>query len=238
MFDPARLLDQIDAATDHVLETAAGFTDADVRAPSLLPGWSRGHVLTHLARNADGGRRLLGWARTGIESFEYPSLDARAAEIDAGSARPAAELLADVRESAANFATAYRQMPPDAWNHTVRWTTGHHYPAARAADSRLTELLIHHVDLAAAYTPKDWPADFVEERLTAVTAAFDRRPDAPPMRLHGTDTATSYAIGQDPAAPLISGPAHALLAWLHGRSTGADLTLTGAPSLPDPPFLY
>ncbi|MEV7393377.1 maleylpyruvate isomerase N-terminal domain-containing protein, partial [Streptomyces sp. NPDC091215] len=58
-FDPATTLDQINAATGHLLETAARFTDADVRAPSLLPGWSRGHVLTHVARNADGGRNLL-----------------------------------------------------------------------------------------------------------------------------------------------------------------------------------
>jgi maleylpyruvate isomerase len=28
--------------------------EADVRAPSLLPGWTRGHVLSHIARNADG----------------------------------------------------------------------------------------------------------------------------------------------------------------------------------------
>ena len=65
-FDPAATLRQINAATGQLLQTVAQFTDADVRAPSLLPTWSRGHVLTHLARNADGGRRLLLWARTGV----------------------------------------------------------------------------------------------------------------------------------------------------------------------------
>lgn len=83
-FDPAATLDQISAATAQVLDTAAQFTDADARAPSLLPNWSRGHVLTHLARNADGGRRLLIWARTGVEMAEYPSVAARAEEIEAG----------------------------------------------------------------------------------------------------------------------------------------------------------
>ena len=45
-FDPADLLDQIVAASERLLDTTARLSDADVRAPSLLPGWSRGHVLT------------------------------------------------------------------------------------------------------------------------------------------------------------------------------------------------
>jgi len=94
-FDPAATLRQIDAATERLLLTADRFNDDQVRAPSLLPDWSRGHVLTHLARNADGGRRLLRWARTGVETAEYPSLAARAEEIEAGAGRSAAELVAD-----------------------------------------------------------------------------------------------------------------------------------------------
>ncbi len=40
-------------ATERLLATAARLTDEDLRAPSLLPGWTRGHVLAHVARNAD-----------------------------------------------------------------------------------------------------------------------------------------------------------------------------------------
>ncbi|MEU6967194.1 maleylpyruvate isomerase N-terminal domain-containing protein [Kitasatospora aureofaciens] len=94
-FDPAAELARIRAATGLLLRTAARLCDADVRAPSLLPGWSRGHVLTHLARNADGGRRLLSWARTGVPTPEYPGLAERDARIEAGAGRGAAELVAD-----------------------------------------------------------------------------------------------------------------------------------------------
>ena len=238
MFDPASLLDQIDDATGRLLDTAAGFTDAGVREPSLLPGWSRGHVLTHLARNADGGTRLLTWARTGIESYEYPSMEARAAEIEQGAGRGAAELLADVRESAEAFAAAYRAMTPDAWNHVVRWTAGQEHAAARAADARLTEVNIHHVDLAAAYTAKDWPADFIADHLRTVAAAFDRRGDAPSLRLQAVDSGLTWTIGRSDAAPVVSGPQHVLLAWLLGRSDGTGLELRGARVLPELPFLY
>jgi maleylpyruvate isomerase len=47
-------LGRIQEATGRLLATAAALTDAQAREPSLLPGWTRGHVLTHIARNADG----------------------------------------------------------------------------------------------------------------------------------------------------------------------------------------
>ena len=237
-FDPAAVLDQITAATEDLMRTAARFTDADVSAPSLLPDWSRGHVLTHLARNADGGRRLLIWARTGTETAEYPSLEARAAQIEEGAGRGAAELLADVRDSAAAFEAEYRSMPPEAWNRIVRWTRGQQRPAARAADSRLSEVLVHHADLDAGYTPAQWPADFVRTMLGRVAASFTAREDAPAMRLYATDTDTEYEIGGARPAPVIHGPQSSLLAWLMGRSQGADLPVHGAAGLPEPPFLY
>ncbi len=71
--DPGRLLARIQAATGRLAVTAGTLTDAQTREPSLLPGWSRGHVLTHIARNADGLGNLLVWARTGVETPQYPS---------------------------------------------------------------------------------------------------------------------------------------------------------------------
>jgi maleylpyruvate isomerase len=213
-------------------------SEAAVRAPSLLPGWSRGHVLTHLARNADGGRHLLVWARTGVETPEYPSTAAREEQIEAGAGRGAEALVADLRESAGRFAVEYRRMTTEAWSRTVRWTAGQERPAARAADSRLTEVLVHHVDLDAGYTPARWPADFVEAMLGRVVASFGARVGAPAMRLRATDTETSYAIGPDGPAPVIEGPGSTLLAWLMGRAPGTDLSVRDGAALPEPPFLY
>lgn len=237
-FDPAAVLEQIDAATEHLLRTASRFTDSDVRAPSLLPGWSRGHVLTHLARNADGGRRLLVRARTGVETAEYPSLAARDEEIEDGAGRSADALVADLRDSAARFAAEYRRMTPAAWGRKVRWTRGQERPAARAADSRLTEVLVHHVDLDAGYTPAQWPAPFVHDMLDRVVTSFSARDDAPPMRLHATDTDTRYSISGAQPAPEIHGVESSLLSWLMGRSPGHDLTTEDHAALPEPPFLY
>ena len=46
-------------STEAVFTDIEGLTDDQAREPSLLPGWSRGHVLTHLARNADAMVNLL-----------------------------------------------------------------------------------------------------------------------------------------------------------------------------------
>ncbi|WP_433466190.1 maleylpyruvate isomerase N-terminal domain-containing protein [Spirillospora sp. CA-128828] len=224
-------LAEIEAATRSLLATAARLDDGGVRAPSLLPGWTRGHVLTHVARNADGGTRLLTWARTGVESYEYRSLEARAAEIEDGAGRPAGALLADVRDSAGRFAEAYALMPDEAWERTVQWTTGARHPAARAADARLTEVLVHHVDLDAGFTPRDWPAGFTTRMLASVTASYARRDDAPDLRLRATDTGEEHGRGD----LLVTGSATSLLAWLMGRSPGTGLTGAGGVQLP---FLY
>ena len=52
--DLQRELDGVVAAHAALGQALDVLTDEQVRSPFLLPGWSVGHVLTHLARNADG----------------------------------------------------------------------------------------------------------------------------------------------------------------------------------------
>ena len=56
------------------------------RRPSLLPGWSVGHVLTHLARNGDSVVWRLEGAALGELRDQYPGgLEQRREDIDAGA---------------------------------------------------------------------------------------------------------------------------------------------------------
>ncbi|MGH3125717.1 MAG: maleylpyruvate isomerase N-terminal domain-containing protein, partial [Streptosporangiaceae bacterium] len=186
----AEVLAELDGATAGLVRGLDGLTDAEAREPSLLPGWSRGHVLTHLARNAEGGTRLLIWARTGEPGYEYRSVAARAQAIEDGAARPAAELAEDVQRTAAALQEAAAAMPPDGWPHTVTWTTGHETPAEHVPLSRLAEVLLHHVDLSLGYGPDDWPAGWTAWMLDrAVESMNDERRLAPlTAGLHATDT--------------------------------------------------
>ena len=100
----------------RLLATATGRSaTTQAREPSLLPGWSRGHVLTHIARNADGLGNLLRWARPAPRPRCTPVPRAAATDIEAGAGRPAADLAADMRESAAAFAAEAAELPDEAW---------------------------------------------------------------------------------------------------------------------------
>ena len=233
-------LSQLQSATAELAGAIGALSDADTRAPSPLPGWTRGHVLTHLARNAEGGTRLLEWARTGVPSYEYASVAARAAEIEQGAGRPAAVLAADVRSSADRFFAAADGMPPQAWERTVRWTTGDEADAALIAAMRLGEVLIHHVDLDIGYRPRDWPAPFVSDYLDRAVTALSGHVEWPgAVRMEASDTGRVHEVGAITSASVVlTGPEYALLSWLLGRSDGGELSRAGNGPLPEVPPLY
>jgi maleylpyruvate isomerase len=230
--DPGALQERIDAATGRLLADVGALTDDQVSDRSLLPGWSRGHVLTHIARNADGLRNLLAWARTGIETRQYPSRQAREADIAAGAGRTAAELAADLEESAARFASDAASMPESAWATEVQDMLGAAHPAWFVLFRRLTEIEVHHVDAGLGYRPADWPQPFVTDLLERVLGDFAVRADVASCVLKGTDTGRSLRTGPEPEADeavmIVSGPERDLLAWLIGRAAGTGLSVTGA----------
>ena len=231
-------LGRLAAATSRLLATATALSDAQVREPSSLPGWTRGHVLTHIARNADGLGNLLIWARTGTETPMYPSARSRGDDIEAGAGRPAAVLAADVRESAAAFAAQAATVPDDAWSTQVRALYGPPFPALGVLGRRLSEVEIHHVDVGAAYSPDDWPADFVSDALPRVAESFAGRDGMPPCVVSAEGAQGPFRLGPEQAgspAVVIHGQPADLLAWLLGRGDGARLTLARGDTLPELP---
>jgi maleylpyruvate isomerase len=237
--DLASSLETLAKATDQLLDTVRSLTDEEVAGPSLLPGWTRGHVLTHLARHADSYTRALRGARTGGDTSRYPSTEVRDAEIEAGAGRSAAELAEDVRVSAETLAEVLQTLPAEAWQVEVERLPGvPGHPAAGTPWARLKELVIHHVDLDAGYSPAHWPAEFVAPCLEQVVHDFDGREDFPPLSLHAEDTDRRFTVRGGTAAagaPTVSGPEPALLAWLIGRSTGDGLDVEPDGPLPAVP---
>ena len=60
------------ASHQRLLGTLEALDDATARHPSRLPDWTVGHVLTHLARNADSHVHILGAAMRGDAVEQYP----------------------------------------------------------------------------------------------------------------------------------------------------------------------
>jgi maleylpyruvate isomerase len=190
-----QLYDRIDDATQRLLGTARMIAEPDLRQPSLLPGWTRAHVLAHLARGADAMRTLLIGARSGQDRPAYASSEARDADIERGAAQQAKDLVTDVADSAMALRTVARQLPDQAWACSVRFPGSAPFPAAQLLTRRLVEVELHHCDLAAGYNASDWPASFASlelgepmrtqrhERLSRPEELLDSVPPLRPARV-------------------------------------------------------
>ncbi|MEH1168793.1 maleylpyruvate isomerase family mycothiol-dependent enzyme [Micromonospora sp. CPCC 205539] len=232
--DPLLLTGEVDDATSRLLRTAGSFETTDLAAASLLPGWTRGHVLAHLARNADGFVNLLTAARTGEPVPMYASLAARTSDIEAGAGRTPAEHLDDLRRTADRFAESVAAMPVEAWAATVQTRRGP-WPAALLVWGRLREIEVHHLDLGAGYRPADWSEAFTHRLLHEVATHHANRPAPPSMVLRVDGSQHELVIGEREGAPTVAGPAPDLAAWLIGRDGGDALAVTPDGSLPTPP---
>jgi len=160
-----RLSDEIDQATQSLLGSAREIPDSELRQPSLLPGWTRAHVLAHLARGADVLRQLLVGARSGEDRHTFASEQERAAAIGHAAGLRTKELAGDVAASAMALRVISRQLPDDAWRFPVRLGGLGPFPAAGLLTQRLVEVELHHCDLGTGYGPGDWPAAFAAMEL-------------------------------------------------------------------------
>jgi len=158
---PSRDLEAVDAAFVLVAGAVRGLTDLDARNPSLLPSWTRGHVLTHLARNADGQRRMVEGVLRDEVVDQYPGGDEqRAADIEAGAARPVAALVADLHDSQDLLVAAWSLVPDDAWDRLTRARAGTR-PVRDGVMARWRELLVLLVDLHVGVLPEQLPVDYL-----------------------------------------------------------------------------
>jgi maleylpyruvate isomerase len=187
------LSDEIDLATQRLLDEARTLTEDDLRAPSLLPGWTRAYVLAHVARGADVIRSLLAGARSGQDRPAYATAQEVQAATERAAAVPAKDLATDLADSAMALRTVVRQLPDEAWAVPVRVKGLAPFPAAALLPRRLTEVELHHGDLGTGYGPGDWSAAFAALEL------------AEPMRTQRQDRVdrpAPEAVTRSPARPV------------------------------------
>jgi len=181
----------------RLVSRISGLTDEQARRPSLLPDWTVGHVLTYVARNADGHALRLSGALRGAEVARYPG-GSRDRDIADGAGRPAEALIADVSASHARLEAVWRASEEAGWPH-ADLMAGDHWPTVDSPFRRLREVEIHHFDLGLGYTADEWPDEYAAWELEQALRNL-------PGRLDGGQT-------------------RRLLLWLIGRKGTPDLTL-------------
>lgn len=230
--DVTRRLHQVAAAEDRLSRTLDGLDETALRGRSLLPGWTRGHVLAHVALNAHSLVNLFDWARTGVETPQYPSWEKRDADIEEHAGRSPDEHRTALEDAAEAFRAAALSVPADRWDRPVSGIGGDPTPAASFLFGRLREVEIHHVDLDAGYGPGDWDEAFVRAVLEQVPARLTPHADEA-FVARATDLGIAIEVGSGSGAE-VSGPAREMLAWLLGRTDGSALDVQGG-SLPGVP---
>ncbi|GAB3908834.1 maleylpyruvate isomerase N-terminal domain-containing protein [Microbispora bryophytorum] len=167
--------------TELLLARVAALDEAGMTEPSLLPGWTRKHLLAHVAANADALGNLAAWARTGVPTPMYASLEQRDADIRDGSLRPAGELATWVDGSARSLAGAMEALTADQWLAEVVTAQGRTVPATEIPWLRAREVCVHVVDLGTGLTFADLPEDFLAALAADITAkrGLDELPDGP-----------------------------------------------------------
>jgi len=213
---------EMEEASARFLDALGGLGDDELRAPSLLPGWTRAHVVTHLARNADALGNLLQWAETGRERYMYATPDQRDTEIEEGAQRSADELRSDAAASAGRLLQRLNELDVRHEDSLVaRAPGGETFPAREIPTLRLIELEVHHADLGVSYTHGDWAPALADMVLGRV---IDDRADGPAMVLRSTDTGGLWRYGVPGQGPTIEGRACDLAWWVLGRGDGSGLT--------------
>lgn len=229
--DLTRTLPWLREGTALLFATVDRLPDPEFAAPSVLPGWSRAHVLGHVARNAEALGRLAAWARTGVPTPMYRDRAQRAADIEASAALPPATLRRELVETAARLDEALAGLDADAWRAEVRSALGRAMPAAEIPWLRIREVWLHAVDLAAGVQLTAVPPELVDVLLDDVTGTLGGRPDCPAVRLVPDDRDRTWRLGAGDPAVDATGSAARLLGWVTGRDPDSDV-LAGSVRLP------
>lgn len=229
---PTDHLNHVQAATGSLFRSLERLSDDLARGPSTLPGWTRGHVLAHLARNADAHWRV---NESALDEILVPMYEggreARDRTIDEQAGRAASVLTEDVRTSATKLQAQWGQLAEKEWDLTTQ--PGGPGAATRTirdgVASRWREVEVHHVDLDLGYTSANWSPAYVRLDLPRVIESMPgwATPDAPRLMswfLRNDTTGDAWIVtargirpGVGSATHTLHGPGHALLAWLLGR---------------------
>lgn len=210
-------------ATRRLVRTADGLTDAQYPEPSDLPGWTRAHVLAHLALNAEGLAAALAGIVEGHPVAMYASQEARDGDIATLAAKHPSAVRSRLLGAVTDLNDAIVAVPHDRAGTTIeRVPGGRTFTAGEVAWMRHREVEIHHADLAAGYSRAQWPESFstalLDSMLTrdGATTSFTAR---------ATDVDREWTYGE--GGPVVTGTAADLAWWLTGRGEGDGLTSEG-----------
>ncbi|WP_165821126.1 maleylpyruvate isomerase family mycothiol-dependent enzyme [Nocardioides gansuensis] len=225
------MLDLLADADRLLVRTVDSLSDDELASPSLLPGWTRAHVVAHLALNGEGLARALTGVVTDEPAPMYDSQEARDADIEQLSQASPTELRERLMGAVTLYTESATALPESRQATRIERTPGGPtFPAGDTVVMRLREVEVHHADLGAGYSPADWSHGFCAVLLESMRQR--RWPTS--FQVHATDMQGTWEYGEGPGGPLVTGAAGDLGWWLTGRGDGSRLKVEGG-ELPEAP---
>lgn len=226
--------------TELCSSSISGLDEKAFAEPSGLPGWSRSHLVAHLAANAEAIGNLVRWAATGEPTPMYASAEARAAGIEDGSRRPGDELVDWFARSAAALEASMDSLTEAQWHAEVVTGQGRTVPATEIPWMRAREVMVHAVDLNTGLTFDDLPADFLVALASDIAGKRNSAATAdatPAVTVEATDTGQRWELVGRGTAEVVSGTQAAVTSYLAGRASGGVASATGSAPPELPPWL-
>jgi maleylpyruvate isomerase len=223
MYIDRDLARSITAAHRRLEASLTGLSDASVREPSLLPDWSVGHVLTHIARNADSFTHLLNAAARGEIGTQYPGgMAERNHGIEQGADRRAADIVSDVRRANAEFEEAMAATTEELWASGQANTALGLSPLASLPFRRLRETEVHHHDAGLpSFSWRDWSDSYVQREFPLMLGRLPQRLGA--VGVHLNTPSGSFTVPEGAAdAPSVTADLRSLVAWMADRHPVPD----------------
>jgi maleylpyruvate isomerase len=177
----------------RILAALAPLSDDDFRSESLLPRYSRGHLVNHLTNKIRAHVWLFGGPSADEIRRLHPDGYDPDLAADSGADRSADELRAELRHAFDQLEAAWDALDETLWDRQGIMTAGPR-TMAEIVTHHLRNVEVHHLDLDTGYRPSDWPLHFVEGELA--------------KRLRGLPDRADHAD---------------LLAWLLGRARAPEL---------------
>lgn len=206
------------SGTAYFVQHLARISDDDLAGASLLPDWSRKHLVAHVGYNAAALCNLMTWASTGLPTPMYSSPAQRNKEIDEGSTLGAQALRNLVDHTAARLDEAWRNLPTEKWEAQVKTIQGRTVPATETAWMRTREVWLHAIDLGAGGSFADLPEAVLVDLFGDIIGAWKRKGSGADLRL--ITPAGSTDVDPDFTGDRIEvrGTLSAVVGWMAGRT--------------------
>lgn len=226
-------LNRLSRETDMLLATVDSFGVEEFAVQSKHDGWSRAHVVAHLATGADAMGNLIAWSTTGVETPAYASREERDAGIADLAAKPPAELKAALHTAAANYAQRCAALADDLEVQTITTSDGTAITPYALPAWRIAEVILHHDDLDTVWGLEEADIDALEDTLEIVVERASTMPEFPGITIE-TDERDSYVIGD--GATTVKGGRDAIIGWLASGLTDGLRHEGDLPELPPRPL--